>query len=80
MSNKKLSERLSNELDSIGVPCLMTERVLVCSKLFKLPKFKTEALLNGVILDSKSIQTIANELAVSVEWLLGDKEVKKKKH
>lgn len=80
MSNKLLSERLSDELDAIGVPSLMTERVQACSKLFKLPKFKIEALLHGVIIESKSIQTIADELAVQVEWLLGDKNAQKKRH
>ncbi|KTD25406.1 Uncharacterised protein [Legionella lansingensis] len=73
MSNKKLSERLNNELDALGVPGLMTERVQVCSKLFKVPKFKIEALLNGVIaMDSDSVQKIADELEVNVAWLLGD--------
>lgn len=61
---------MNNKLDAIGAPCLMTERVQVCYKLFKLPRFKTEALLTGMILDPKSIQTIADELAVRVDWLL----------
>lgn len=72
MSNKILTERLNNELDSLGVPCLMIERVQVCSKLFKLPKSKIEALLNGVMaVDSNSMQKIADELEVSKDWLLG---------
>ncbi|KTD82938.1 hypothetical protein [Legionella waltersii] len=72
MSNKVLTERLNNELDKLGVPNLMTERVQVCSKLFKLPKFKVEALLNGVIaIDSHSMNKIADELGVSSDWLLG---------
>ncbi|WED43531.1 hypothetical protein [Legionella cardiaca] len=78
MSNKKLSERLNNELDALGVPGLMIERVQVCSKLFKLPKFKAEAVLNGMVLDSMSLQTIADELEVSVDWLLGSKTKKEK--
>ncbi|CEK09220.1 hypothetical protein [Legionella hackeliae] len=80
MSNKKLSERLNNELDALGVPGLMIERVEVCSKLFKLPKFKAEAVLNGMILDTLSIQTIAKELEVSADWLLGLKNEKDKQH
>ncbi|WP_454784512.1 hypothetical protein [Legionella sp. WA2024007413] len=72
MSNKKLTERLNRELDELGVPALMTERVQVCSKLFQLPKFKIEALLHGVIaLDSTSMQKVANELEVSMDWLFG---------
>ncbi|QMT61506.1 hypothetical protein [Legionella sp. PC997] len=73
MSNKKLTERLNRELDELGVPALMTERVQVCSKLFQLPKFKIEALLHGVIaLDSTSMQKVANELEVSMDWLFGE--------
>lgn len=80
MSNKKLSERLNNELDALGVPGLMMERVQVCSKLFKLPRFKTEAVLNGMVLDSLAIQKIANELEVSTDWLLGLKNEKDQRH
>ncbi|HHT0593355.1 TPA: hypothetical protein ACTXXA_002268 [Legionella anisa] len=76
MSNKKLTERLNQELDELGVPALMTERVQVCSKLFQLPKFKIEALLYGVALDSNSMQRIANELEVSMDWLFGDEKSK----
>ncbi|AMP89390.1 hypothetical protein [Legionella pneumophila] len=80
MTNKILTERLNNELDELGVPGLMTERVQVCSKLFNLPKFKMEALLNGVIaIDANSIQKIADELEVNKDWLLGDIK-KKTKH
>ena len=72
MSNKKLSQRLNDELDELGVPTLITERVQVCSKLFKLPPFKVEALLNGVIsFDSHSMQKIADELDVNKDWLIG---------
>ncbi|EHL32289.1 hypothetical protein [Legionella drancourtii] len=72
MSNKKLTERLHKELDELGVPALMTERIQVCSKLFKLPKFKIEALLNGIVaFDSNSMQKIADELDVSIDWLFG---------
>lgn len=77
MSNKKLTERLHNELDALGVPTLITERVQVCSKLFGLPKFKIEALLHGgVVLDADSMQKIAEELEVSSEWLLGKEKIK----
>ncbi len=74
MANKRLSERLNNELDLIGIPSLMVERVQVCSKLFKLPKFKVEALLKGVVaIDSSSIEKIAEELEVDASWLMGNK-------
>jgi hypothetical protein len=77
MSNKKLTERLNNELDELGVPVLRTQRVEVCSKLFKLPPFKIEALLNGIVaVDSNSMQKIANELEVDKDWLLGETQTK----
>ncbi|CAM2920748.1 Uncharacterised protein [Legionella steigerwaltii] len=71
MSNKKLTERLNYELDELGVPELMTERVQACSKMFQLPKFKIEALLYGVALDDNTMQRIADELEVSTDWLFG---------
>lgn len=78
MANKKLTERLNNELDELGVPTLMTERVQVCSKLFNLPKFKVEALLHGIVaVDSKGLQKIADELDVKPEWLFGNKAATK---
>ncbi|KTC80605.1 hypothetical protein [Legionella cherrii] len=81
MSNKKFTERLNQELDELGVPELMTERVQVCSKLFQLPKFKIEALLHGVVaLDGDSMQKIADELEVSADWLFGDAKGKTKLH
>ena len=79
MSNKRLTERLNEELDELGVPTQMTERVQVCSKLFNVPKFKIEALLHGVVaFDSKSMQKIADELDVSIHWLLGNSAGKTK--
>lgn len=79
MSNKKLTERLHNELDALGVPALMSERIQVCSKLFELPKFKVEALLHGVVaLDSTSMQKVADELEVNFDWLFGKDKTKTK--
>ncbi|WP_412757812.1 hypothetical protein [Legionella bozemanae] len=78
MSNKKLTERLHYELDELGVPALMTERVQACSKMFELPKFKIEALLHGVALDNTIMQKIADELEVSTDWLFGVAQEKTK--
>lgn len=72
MSNKILSERLNRELDALGLPDLMGERVEACSKLFKLPKFQIAALLDGMIMDSTVIQAVAKELEVTLDWLLGN--------
>lgn len=72
MSNKQLVERLNYELDELGVPALMKERVQVCTKLFKLPSFQIEALLNGIVaFGGGSMQKVADELGVSKDWLLG---------
>ena len=76
MNNKKLSERLNHELDEMGVPTLMTERVQICSKLFKMPRFIAEALLHGVVTDSKFLKQVAAELEISVDWLIGESKNK----
>jgi hypothetical protein len=77
MSNKKLTERLNDELDELGVPPMMGERIQVCAKLFDLPKFKIEALLHGIVAcDAYSMQKIAEVLDVRIEWLMGRDEEK----
>lgn len=77
MLNRKFSERLNKELDSIGVPEATTERIEVLSKLIKVPKFKAEALLNGLTRpDAMLLKTIANELEVNEDWLLGKNDSK----
>ncbi|KTC68800.1 hypothetical protein Lbir_2333 [Legionella birminghamensis] len=76
MSNRGLSERLNKELDAIGVPDLMSDRIQAFAKMLKLPRFKAEAVLNGMMVDAGTMQTIASELEVSVDWLLGKKKNK----
>jgi len=72
MSNKKLTERLNVELDAIGVPTTMSQRVQACSKMFGIPKFKIASLLDGVVTaNAPFIDTIARELEVDKNWLLG---------
>lgn len=72
MSNRQFSERLNKELDSIGVPERTDERVEVFSKLIRIPRFKAEAILNGTfVLDASLLNQIAEELEVSVDWLVG---------
>ena len=72
MSNKILSERINQELDTIGVPQLMTERVQACSKLFELPWFKAHALLTGMThFENDAIEKVADILEVKAEWLMG---------
>lgn len=77
MGNKVFSERLNRELDSIGVPQRNDERVDAFAKLVKLPRFKAEALLQGnTNPDPSLLNTIAQELEVSVDWLMGKSETR----
>ncbi len=72
MPSKLFSERLNRELDSIGVPPATSERVVILSKLVKIPRFKAEALLNGQVNpDAALLKTLADEFEVTEEWLLG---------
>jgi hypothetical protein len=81
MLNKRFSERLNKELDSIGVPESTVERIDVLSKLLKVPKFKAESLLNGITNPNEAIvNTIAQELEVNVDWLLGKSDSKSGAH
>lgn len=77
MGNRQFSERLNKELDEIGVPQNTDERVGVFAKLLKVPRFKAEAILNGnASLSDPLIETLANELEVNAEWLLGKSDKK----
>jgi hypothetical protein len=77
MLNKKFSERLNKELDSIGVPEATAERIAILSKLIRVPKFKAEALLSGLTKpDAILLKTLAEELEVSEDWLLGKNDSK----
>ena len=77
MINRKFSERLNKELDSIGVPEANIERIEALSKLIKIPKFKAEALLTGITSpDATVLKTLAQELEVNEDWLLGKNDSK----
>ena len=77
MLNKTFIERLNKELDSIGVPEAIPERVDALSKLLKAPKFKVEALMNGIIGNEEAlVEALALELEVSADWLLGKSDSK----
>lgn len=77
MSNKVFVERLNKELDNIDVPQNRTERIEVLSKLLKIPRFKAEAILQGSTRPEEDLLSIlAKELEVSVDWLLGNSEMK----
>ncbi len=77
MLNKRFSERLNKELDGIGVPEETTERIEILAKLIKIPKFKAEALLNGITVpDDKVLTILAQELEVNEDWLVGKSDEK----
>lgn len=81
MLNKRFSERLNKELDSIGVPEAALERIDALAKLLKIPKFKAEALLDGVTnQDTHLLDALAEELEVNAQWLLGKTDSKTDKH
>ena len=77
MIYKKFSERFNLELDEIGVSSHRLERIEATAKLFKIPKFKAEALIYGNILPNEELlQFIANEFEVHNKWLLGEMDSK----
>lgn len=79
--NKRFSERLNKELDSMGVPETSEERIAVLAKLIRVPKFKAESLLAGIASPNEEILTIlANELEVSAQWLIGKDVPKGSEH
>ncbi len=80
MLNRQFADRLNKELDNIGVPPRSDERVEVLSKLIKVPKFKAEALINGITMPDPTLLTrIASELEINPDWLIGKSELRHKK-
>lgn len=78
MPYKQFAERLNRELDAIGVPMRSDERIDVFSKLVKIPKFKAEAILNGISMPNEALlAVIAEELELNPLWLAGKSDHKK---
>lgn len=78
MSNKLFAERLNKELDELGLPEPAHDRTDAFAKLIKIPRFKAEALLNGLSTqDLPLVALVAEELEVSVDWLLGKSDSRK---
>lgn len=72
---KLFSQRLNEELDNIGVPHPIEKRIDILAKLIKIPKLKAEAFLQGTSLpDTATLNLIAEELEVTVDWLMGKDE------
>lgn len=81
MPNRQFSERLNRELDNIGVPPETHERIAIFAKLLKIPRFKAASLLEGVYNpDEQLLKALADELEVSIDWLVGKNESKAKEH
>jgi hypothetical protein len=75
MANKIFAERLNKELDNIGMPTLLHDRIEAFSKLIKIPKFKAEAYINGIYLPSNDLLILlGEEFEVNPEWLAGKSE------
>lgn len=73
MTYKVFAERLHQELDQIGFPIRMDERVEAFSKLMDIPRFKAESLLGGTLVpEPELLQRLADELEVSEAWLSGE--------
>ena len=77
MSNRLFSERLNAELDEIGMPQRVDERIETFAKFIDLPKFKAQAVLNGTTIpDEQVLALLAGQLEVNVSWLLGKADSK----
>lgn len=80
MANKLFAEKLGSELDSLGMPERLDERISAFSEFLNIPKFKAEAYLSGIFLpDEQLLQTLATELEVNPEWLIGKSTEKHKR-
>lgn len=79
--NKRFAERLNKELDSIGFPESTIERIEALAKLVHIPKFKAESYLNGLANpDTPVLKTLAQELEVNEDWLIGKSDAKARAH
>jgi hypothetical protein len=79
MANKQFAERLNKELDSIGVPPRIDERIKAFASMLDISLFKAETLLDGSTTpDQTLLQRIATELEISSGWLLGNEPRQRK--
>lgn len=80
MLNKTFAQRLNEVLDEVGVPVEMPNRIDALSKMFHIPKFKAETLLNGHISDETLVIKLAQEFEVDAGWLQGKPHAKFNPH
>jgi len=72
MANRVFAQRLNQELDNIGLPERDQDRIEAFSKLIKATRFKAESILHGEQMpNTETLQLIATELEVSIDWLIG---------
>ncbi len=72
MANRGFAQRLNQELDNIGLPERNQDRIEAFAKLIKAPRFKAESILHGEQMpNTETLQLIASELEVSIDWLIG---------
>ena len=72
MANRIFAQRLNQELDNMGLPERNQDRIEAFAKLIKAPRFKAESILHGEqIPNIETLQLIAKELEVSIDWLIG---------
>ena len=72
MANRGFAQRLNQELDNIGLPERNQDRIEAFAKLIKAPRFKAESILHGEQMpNTETLQLIAAELEVSIDWLIG---------
>lgn len=72
MANRGFAQRLNQELDNIGLPERNQDRIEAFAKLIKAPRFKAESILHGEQMpNTETLQLIATELEVSIDWLIG---------
>ena len=78
MSIKPFKDKLEKELNILGSPTQIEERKKAFAKVFRLSKHTASSILNGLVFpDRKTLEKLASEMDVSVEWLLGESESKK---
>ena len=72
MANRVFAQRLNQELDNMGLPERNQDRIEAFAKLIKAPRFKAESILHGEQMPNiETLQLIATELEVSIDWLIG---------
>ena len=72
MANRSFAQRLNHGLDNIGLPFPEPERIEAFARLIHTKKFRAASILHGEIIPEPAVlETIALELEVKVDWLMG---------